>query len=59
LIAYSQSAGYAEQALHAVKVVQTYGQEMLEDTIYCKYLDRTREQGKKIVIKSAIGNSLL
>ena len=27
---YAQSAGYAEQALHAIKVVQTYGNEELE-----------------------------
>lgn len=25
--AYAQSSGYAEQALHAIKVVHTYGQE--------------------------------
>ena len=28
--AYAQSAGYAEQALYAIKVVHTYGQELLE-----------------------------
>jgi len=28
--AYSQSAGYADQALNAIKVVHTYGQEALE-----------------------------
>jgi len=59
LVAYAQSAGYAEQALHAIKVVHTYGQEMLEDTIYSKYLERTREAGKKIAFKTAIGQSLL
>lgn len=32
--AYSQSAGYADQALNAIKVVHTYGQEALEETNY-------------------------
>ena len=36
--AYAQSAGYAEQALGAIKVVHTYGQEMLEESNYEKYL---------------------
>lgn len=36
--AYSQSAGYAEQAIAAIKVVQTYGQELLEMKNYNKYL---------------------
>ena len=31
---YGQSAGYAEQALQAIKVVHTYGQEALESTNY-------------------------
>jgi ATP-binding cassette subfamily B (MDR/TAP) protein 1 len=36
--AYAQSAGYAEQALSAIKVVHTYGQELLEMKNYRKYL---------------------
>jgi len=32
---------------------------VLEDTIYSKYLQRTREAGRKIAVKVAIGNSLL
>ena len=37
---YAQSAGYAEQALIAIKVVQTYGRELKESMNYNKYLDR-------------------
>jgi ABC-type multidrug transport system fused ATPase/permease subunit len=38
--AYSQSAGYAEQALSAIRVVHSYGQEELENINYKKYLIR-------------------
>jgi len=37
---YGQSAGYAEQALQAIQVVNTYGQEALESKNYEKYLLR-------------------
>jgi hypothetical protein len=37
---YAQSAGYAEQALIAIKVVQTYGRELKEAANYNKYLER-------------------
>jgi len=40
---YAQSAGYAEQALQAIKVVHTYGQEELELKNYSKYLTNARE----------------
>ena len=36
--AYSQSAGYAEQALSGIRVVHTYCQENLEIKNYIKYL---------------------
>jgi ABC-type multidrug transport system fused ATPase/permease subunit len=36
--AYGQANGYADQALSAVKVVQTYGQELLEVKNFEKYL---------------------
>jgi ABC-type multidrug transport system fused ATPase/permease subunit len=39
---YSQSAGYAEQALASIKVVHTYGQELLEERNYGKYLTRSQ-----------------
>ena len=41
--AYAQSAGYAEQALQAIKVVQTYGREMLEISNYNRNLDDVRK----------------
>lgn len=40
--AYAQSAGYAEQALQAIKVVHTYGCEKLELKNYITNLDETR-----------------
>ena len=42
--AYSQSAGYAEQALQSIKIVHTYGNELLELKNYVKYLDRAKQQ---------------
>ena len=45
--AYSQSSGYAEQALSAIKVVHTYGQELLEMKNYNKYLSRAKIIGKQ------------
>lgn len=57
LKAYAQSSGYAEQALSAIKVVQTYGQETLEINNYNKYLERSRLIGKKQVFKSAMGGA--
>lgn len=41
--AYAQSAGYAEQALHAVRIVHTYCNERLEHTNYIKYLERAKK----------------
>lgn len=55
LKAYSQSAGYAEQALQAIKIVHTYGQEKLEEMNYKKYLKRCEELGAKSNIKGAFG----
>lgn len=57
--AYAQSSGYAEQALNAIKVVHTYGQETLELKNYKKYLSRTRTVGKKIAMKKGVGNAML
>jgi len=57
--AYSQSAGYAEQALSAVKIVHTYGAESLEIKNYDKYLDRAKVIGKKLACKKAFGNSAI
>jgi ABC-type multidrug transport system fused ATPase/permease subunit len=55
LKAYSQSAGYAEQALQAIKIVHTYGQEKLEDTNFKKYLYRCDELANKTNISGAFG----
>lgn len=43
--AYSQSAGYADQALNAIKVVFAFGQEETEISNYEKYLSRARSAG--------------
>ena len=55
---YSQSAGYAEQALGSIKVVQTYGQEQLELDVYAKYLDQVKvmsdKQGTAIAMTAGI-----
>jgi|LauGreDrversion4_2_1035121.scaffolds.fasta_scaffold141052_1 ABC-type multidrug transport system fused ATPase/permease subunit len=40
LKSYGQSAGYAEQALNAIKVVHAFGQEVTEAENYNKYLGR-------------------
>jgi len=55
LKAYAQSAGYAEQALSAIKVVQTYGQEEQEMKVYNKYLIRAREFHRKLLFKTSLG----
>lgn len=57
--AYAQSAGYAEQALAAIKVVHTYGQELLEERNYGKYLSRSQIIQKKTIISAAVGQAIL
>jgi len=52
---YAQSAGYAEQALHAIKVVHTYGQEVLEERNYLKYLKRATKIQIRLSIRQAFG----
>ena len=47
MISYGQSAGYAEQALQAIKVVHTYGQEKLELLNYISFLDRALNTSHK------------
>jgi ABC-type multidrug transport system fused ATPase/permease subunit len=46
LRAYGQSAGYAEQAMSAIKVVVAFGMENIEIKNYSKYLIRSREMGR-------------
>jgi ATP-binding cassette subfamily B (MDR/TAP) protein 1 len=55
--AYAQSAGYAEQALSAIKVVHTYGQELLELKNYGKYLQQAKTVGKRQAFKKGFGNT--
>ena len=45
--AYSQSAGYAEQALSAIRIVVSFGQEALEIQNYNTYLERVRQTSSK------------
>lgn len=52
--AYGQSAGYAEQALNAIKVVQAFGQEDSEVRNYERHLNRAKETGIRTHLKSAI-----
>lgn len=52
--AYAQSAGYAEQALQSIKVVQTYGREKLEIKNYVKNLGSVRDFQLSFAKKIAI-----
>lgn len=54
LKAYGQSAGYAEQALNAIRVVQAFGQERTEVRNYEKYLNKAKETGLRTHLKTAI-----
>lgn len=45
--AYGQSAGYAEQALSAIRIVVSFGQEELENRNYSRFLARVTEAGIK------------
>eukprot|EP00347_Sterkiella_histriomuscorum_P022139 403331544 len=59
LQSYGQSAGYAEQALNAIKVVQAFGQEKTEMKNYDKFLGRARKAGIKSNITGAVFISFL
>lgn len=52
--AYGQSAGYAEQALNAIKVVFAFGQEETEIKNYEKYLTKARKTGIKTHMTGAL-----
>ena len=56
--AYGQSAGYADQALNAIRVVVAYGQELKEVQNYSKYLGRARKAGIKTHFKGAFSIAL-
>lgn len=47
MMAYNQSAGYAEQALAAIRVVVSFGFEKQEVKNYTKYLDQVHATGCK------------
>lgn len=57
LVAYSQSAGFAEQALSGLRVVSAFGMENVEIQKYSKYLDLSRKVNIKnfILIGCSIG----
>lgn len=57
--AYAQSAGYAEQALQSIKIVQTYCNEMLELNNYSKYLGRAKAKQRKHALFQAFSNASL
>lgn len=59
LKAYAQSAGYAEQALSAIRVVAANGQERTEIRLYNKFLDRVKESSMKNHFKGAVSFSLV
>ena len=56
--AYGQSAGYADQALNAIRVVVAYGQEAKEIKNYTKYLNRARDAGIKTHCRGAFAMAL-
>ena len=57
-LAFAQSAGYAEQALSAVRVVVAFGQEMTEKENFNGYLERAKKAGMKIEIFAALSIAL-
>jgi len=59
LKAYAQSAGYAEQALHSIRIVHTYGNEMLEYGNYVKYLIRSEKSQLTFYGKTGLGIGIL
>lgn len=59
LEAYGQSAGYAEQALNAIRVVHAFGQERTEIKNYEKYLEKTKKTGIKTHFKGAFSIGFL
>mmetsp|Transcript_34052 Transcript_34052/g.25134 ORF Transcript_34052/g.25134 Transcript_34052/m.25134 type:complete len:218 (+) Transcript_34052:277-930(+) len=52
--AYGQSAGYAEQALSAIRVVVAFGQESTEMLNYEAYLGKAKKQGVALSLKSSM-----
>jgi len=59
LKAYAQSAGYAEQALHSVRIVHTYCNELLEHRNYIKFLENSKKAQLKFTIIGGLGGGIL
>ncbi len=59
LLAYSQSAGYAEQAISAIRVVIAFGMEVQEIRNYTRYLDRAKKASVKTHILTALAIATL
>ena len=51
---YGQSAGYAEQALSAIKVVIAFGNELIEVKNYSKFLEHSRQATIKSGVKLGV-----
>ncbi len=56
---YSQSAGYAEQALNAIRVVTAFGMQKQESTNYTKYLDRAKASAIRTNFSTGIGIGMM
>mmetsp|Transcript_21964 Transcript_21964/g.16309 ORF Transcript_21964/g.16309 Transcript_21964/m.16309 type:complete len:202 (+) Transcript_21964:725-1330(+) len=52
--AYGQSAGYAEQALNAIRVVVAFGQEERESIVYNRYLTNAKSSGIVTTFKTSL-----
>ena len=59
LKAYSQSAGYAEQALFSIKIVHTYCNEALEHINYISYLEEAKKKQFKYNMIAGAGGGVL
>mmetsp|Transcript_50149 Transcript_50149/g.68518 ORF Transcript_50149/g.68518 Transcript_50149/m.68518 type:complete len:178 (-) Transcript_50149:2599-3132(-) len=58
MAAYGLSAGYAEQALNAIKVVEAFGMEEREEFNYNKYLEISRKTGIGASLRQAFFNTI-
>mmetsp|Transcript_3630 Transcript_3630/g.2689 ORF Transcript_3630/g.2689 Transcript_3630/m.2689 type:complete len:121 (+) Transcript_3630:280-642(+) len=55
---YSRSAGLAEQALNAVKVVAAFGQENTEISNYEKFLGPAKQKGREATEKQSMSKGV-
>ncbi len=54
MLAYGQSAGYAEQAISSIKVVIAFGMEQMEGQTYNRFLEDAKKIGQKMAIGSGV-----